>query len=305
MTWHQDLIVAGVDGTDRDADVLALASHLASLGRCRTVAAHAHPFQELAGLLGEDRHARLLRELSEGVRDRIGAHMPDTPVELRLVADPSPAKALQRLAAEEGAQMLVVGASRRNRIDLLGAGSVTERAVQGSPCPVAVASPGYGAEDHHRFAKIGCAFDGGAPAEVAMEEAAHLARLSGGELRLIAVFQPIAFGSLPVSMEPKEQQTANSALRALMENRLSEAVEALGHPAAEGVLLDGDVVERLTEQSAELDLLVVGSRGYGPFRSTLIGGVSGSVIRMARCPVLVCLRDAARATQGPEDAQVA
>ena len=49
---------------------------------------------------------------------------------------------------------------------------------------------------------------------------------------------------------------------------------------------------RLVEESADLDLLVVGSRGYGPFRSTLIGGVSGRVVRAASCPVLVCLREA-------------
>jgi hypothetical protein len=46
---------------------------------------------------------------------------------------------------------------------------------------------------------------------------------------------------------------------------LSEAVDELGYPDADWLPMDGDVVERLAEQSADLDLLVVGSRGYGPF----------------------------------------
>ena len=40
----------------------------------------------------------------------------------------------------------------------------------------------------------------------------------------------------------------------------------------------------------ELDLLVCGSRGYGPLRSVLVGGVSGRLMRSAHCPVIVVPR---------------
>jgi nucleotide-binding universal stress UspA family protein len=36
-----------------------------------------------------------------------------------------------------------------------------------------------------------------------------------------------------------------------------------------------------------LDLLVMGSRGYGPIGRVLLGGVSNRVIRSAACPVEV------------------
>jgi nucleotide-binding universal stress UspA family protein len=291
VTWHQDLVVVGVDGTERDADALALAARLASSTRCRLLAAHAHPFDALGSLLGEEPHAHLLRELFERVREHVLRHAGDAQLELRLLAEPSPAKALQRVAAEEGARLLVVGASRRQRIELTGPGSVTERVVQGSPCAVAVAPPGYAADDRP-LTRIGCAFDGGGASEAALEEAAHLARLSAGALRLIGVFEPIAFGGLVVELPQNQQRTANSMLRDHFEKQLREAVDELGGQDDEWVLLDGDVVERLVEESADLDLLVVGSRGYGPFRSTLIGGVSGRVVRAASCPVLVCLREA-------------
>ena len=37
-----------------------------------------------------------------------------------------------------------------------------------------------------------------------------------------------------------------------------------------------DAAKELVERSRELDLLVVGSRGYGPVRQALLGGVSAS-----------------------------
>jgi nucleotide-binding universal stress UspA family protein len=55
---------------------------------------------------------------------------------------------------------------------------------------------------------------------------------------------------------------------------------------------EGDPAEVLAARSRELDLLVVGSRGYGPVRQVLIGGVSAELMRRAACPVLIVPRSA-------------
>jgi nucleotide-binding universal stress UspA family protein len=55
---------------------------------------------------------------------------------------------------------------------------------------------------------------------------------------------------------------------------------------------EGDPAEVLGERSRDLDLLVVGSRGYGPLRHALMGNVSWGVMRAASCPVLVVPRSA-------------
>jgi len=55
---------------------------------------------------------------------------------------------------------------------------------------------------------------------------------------------------------------------------------------------EGDPAEVLVERSRDLDLLVVGSRGYGPIRHALVGNVSWDVLRSAACPVLVVPRSA-------------
>jgi nucleotide-binding universal stress UspA family protein len=66
---------------------------------------------------------------------------------------------------------------------------------------------------------------------------------------------------------------------------LGASVETI--TVAEG---EGDPAEVLAARSRELDLLVVGSRGYGPVRQVLIGGVSAELMRRAACPVLIVPR---------------
>ena len=53
---------------------------------------------------------------------------------------------------------------------------------------------------------------------------------------------------------------------------------------------EGNPGEVLAERARDLDLLVVGSRGRGPVRQALLGGVSSEVMRRATCPVLVVPR---------------
>jgi nucleotide-binding universal stress UspA family protein len=59
---------------------------------------------------------------------------------------------------------------------------------------------------------------------------------------------------------------------------------------AHAILVDDAPTRALADRSRDLDLLVVGSRGYGPTRSVLLGGVAGRLIRRAGCPVVVVPR---------------
>ena len=49
----------------------------------------------------------------------------------------------------------------------------------------------------------------------------------------------------------------------------------------------------LASSSGDLDLLIVGSRGYGPVRRVLLGSTSSHLFREAPCPVVVLPRGAA------------
>ena len=69
------------------------------------------------------------------------------------------------------------------------------------------------------------------------------------------------------------------------------ALEALGEGLDVDVaVLEGDPVRELVLRSQELDLLVCGSRAYGPATAVLAGGTSRALMHRAACPVLVVPR---------------
>jgi nucleotide-binding universal stress UspA family protein len=85
----------------------------------------------------------------------------------------------------------------------------------------------------------------------------------------------------------------NDVLRRQCGEELAGAVSALGSGIdVSQLLLDGDAELVLASESSELDLLVVGSRGYGPLRAVLLGSVSSALVRSAHSPLVVVPRDA-------------
>jgi nucleotide-binding universal stress UspA family protein len=83
----------------------------------------------------------------------------------------------------------------------------------------------------------------------------------------------------------------NDILRRQLKEQLAEAVAALdpGIDASQ-TLLEGDARDLLSEASGDLDLLVLGSRGYGPMRAVLLGSVSAGLVRSAHSPLVVVPR---------------
>ena len=184
----------------------------------------------------------------------------------------SPADALQALAERGDADLIVLGSTHRAAIGSVAPGSIAEHLLKGARCRLIIAPRGYGHKDHSedRLRVVAVGFDGMAESQAALDEAARLATKFGGSMRVIGVSTP-------------DFQT-----------RLHRAVAELpSELRALPVLVDGDPSEKLTEQ-AELgvDLLVLGSRGFGPVMRLLIGSVSSRVIRSAPCPVLIVPRPA-------------
>ena len=76
--------------------------------------------------------------------------------------------------------------------------------------------------------------------------------------------------------------------------------EALDCADAEtsGAVVAGAPVQALTTLSERVDLLVVGSRGWGPVRRILLGSTAVRLMREARCPLLVLPRGVATGQPG-------
>ena len=234
----------------------------------------------LANERGED--ARLL---AERVVERDGGDLAVVHVEKG-----SPAEALQALAEKGEGDLIVLGSTHHAHFGSVAPGSVAEHLLHGAKCRLMIAPKGYAEADHSgdrlRVAAVG--FDGTAESHAALQEAANLAAKFGGSLRVIGVATPTP----PIGAAAAAQAGADAGPD--FQTQLNAAVAALAPELrALPVFERGDPVQKLLEDAEiGVDLLVLGSRGFGPVMRLLIGSVSSRVIREAPCPVLVVPRPA-------------
>ena len=197
------------------------------------------------------------------------------------VAAGSPARVLSEMAEQRHADLIVLGSTHRGQHGRVVAGPVAERVLQNVPCPVAVAPRGFARHDHAGLGVIAVGYNGSDESKMALREAERLASRLEAELRLVAAVPPLARGQ--AIYVPILREHFGKALTAAMASLSTD-------DEAESVLLDGEPAAVLADQGLEADMLVIGSRGYGPLRRVLLGGVSAAVMRTAPCPVLVVPR---------------
>ena len=207
-----------------------------------------------------------------------------------VLASSSPARALHERSTDPATVMVVVGSTTRGAIRRVLPGNIAHELLSGAACPVAIAPHGYAEEEARPLATVGVAFDGSTEARQALAGARELARRAGAALHVISVVEPLAFGSVPVStMEPTASagQVLEDELRAVHEAAVGESREVV---ETESVLARGEPADVLLEQSRELDVLVAGSRGYGPLGAVLLGSTTRDLMHGAGCPVIIVPR---------------
>jgi nucleotide-binding universal stress UspA family protein len=235
-----------------------------------------------------------LREEAETMLARYALMLLDVgDVERRLLADHSPARALKEAAEQAGAGIIVVGSSHVGRLGRVLPGSTAERLLHGAPCPVAVVPVGFGAHGLPEHPVIGCGYQATDDGAAALGAAEEFALALGGSLRVMQVVEPPSSlydtGEMPLNLPELDARVRADADRALNE-RVGHLSARLHH--VEGTLEIGRPADRLIALTEGVDVMVVGSRGYGPLTAVLLGGVSGQVIRSAACPVIVIPRGA-------------
>ena len=263
-----ELIIAGLDldAPDQARDALTLASWLADATASELLLATV--FAPRPGPIGDqiDRRRRDLVTLAR------------RPVETMAIAGTAPARVLHELADQRRPRALVIGSSRSGANCLVALGSAGELLLHGGGAPVLVAPNAYAARSGET-PDIGVAYGVTPESDDAVRVAAELAEKAGGRLRVLHVLEPPPHHERP-------------------DRRPGEHLErALGGAPAERVELDGDPAVALAGASRDLDLLVVGSRSYGPLGAVLLGAVTRRLVRAAECPVMVVprSRDAALA----------
>jgi nucleotide-binding universal stress UspA family protein len=286
-------ILIGVDASERSEDAIAFGRRLADVAGATVVVANAYPYSDVPSRASNATYREALRddarETAERMRDLLD-RVSGGETTIALAAEPSPPKALHRMAQADRAALVVVGSSHVGRVGRVFPGSTAERLLHGSPCAVAVVPMDYRTRADEAIRRIGVAYNDTDESRSAVTAAVALARALQAELVVIGIVSTEHFAT------PGMMGAAGLAsLRSDVERHVQEAVDevAAAVPAdvtAHGVTATGEAVELLTAQSEDLDLLVMGSRGYGPLHAVLSGGVSGQLVRSAHCPVIVVPR---------------
>jgi nucleotide-binding universal stress UspA family protein len=281
-------IVVGVDGREGGRDALALARVLQRARGGELVAVHAHPYELFVARGEGEAYDRLLHEEAQR---RVEAELDAAGVEARALAVPdgSPARALQLAAERQGAGLVVVGSAHRGPLGRLVVGDGAAGTLHAAPCAVAVAPRGF-ASTPGALREIGVGFDGEPEARAALASAEGLADAAGARLHVIVVARPAMVPDpwIGPTIDWTEQARAE---REYARRLADDAVAELGVPAA-GEVLVGSPGDELAAASRELDLIVVGSRRFGPARRLLLGSTSSHLVRAAACPVVVLPRGA-------------
>lgn len=276
-------LLVGLDGREGGKDALELARVLGGEGSSALVVTvlFAGPWPMEYELL-TDPEAGEAEPLFAEARERLAA----MEVETRAYGSGSPAAVLTRLAEEEEFDAIVVGSPHRGVIGRVMIGSVANSLLNGASAGVVVAPGGYAGAEHEPPRTIAVGYDGTLESKAALRQAETLAKSSGARIEILTVVRsPVAAPVMvPASYVPEYPPQPKTVMR----DALSSVDSSL---AADSVRLDGDPASELLRAcEKDVDLLVVGSRGYGPVARVLLGSVSRQVVQKAPCPVLVARR---------------
>ena len=269
-------IIVGFDGGRESRDALRLGAAFANLVHAELI---------VTAVLDSPREFdTMAARYFDTVFDEARRELPDGDFGTRRVRGVSAPVGLRDVAVAEQAELIVIGSTHRGFLGRVVPGSVGERLLSQAPCAVAVAPRGFARGEHFGLGLVGVAFDGSQESEAALDVAERLAARLDARLRVITIV-------------PRPASTGDRTLGAVLDDhgreiqrQASERVQ----PSAdvEFALEQGDPVPSLARHGVDLDLLVTGSRGYGPIRRMLLGGVSGGAMQAAACPVLVVSRTA-------------
>ena len=289
-------VVVGFDGSAQGRDAIALGRTLADLLDLRLVVAGVVayvPQAPVTAAIGSLEQAAVheFGELRNAARDALAG----TEAEIVGLESTSPVHALETLAAQRSAELIVVGSTHRGRGGRIAIGGMAERLLSAGPRAVAIAPRGYASGEGDGIASVGVGHDGSAEAEVALEMAARICRASGAELFAYRAIEAVIVGApLVPAVSPRAYVEPPDSVKARWERAeadLSEALARVDVPAGKRETIEaGDPATVLHGAAEHLDLLVLGSRAYGPVRRVLLGSVSARVVPDAACPVIVVPR---------------
>ncbi|MGC5584321.1 universal stress protein [Ornithinimicrobium sp. W1679] len=288
-------VVVGADGGGTDSAAVRWAARLAERLHRELVVVHASEPEALAAraagagapdvtalLEAEEERADLIRQQTE----ELGAA---TGVEVRLdVHRSSPVRAL--LEHEATACAIVVGTGRKGVLEEFVLGTTSIGVAAHATCPVVVINPEVDVDSLDRGV-VGVAVDGSEDSRAAARVALDYAGATGASvLALTTWYLEVVDGYVVTEPDSPEWRQLEAERAAVLESALAGPMRTHPDVPVELSVRRGPVLSTLLEASADVDLMVMGSRGMGSFRGRLLGSVSQRMMRAAGVPVMVVTR---------------
>jgi nucleotide-binding universal stress UspA family protein len=282
-------VLVGVDGSPSGRDAIALAAHLTDPDGELTLA-HVHGSELRASHVIGPGLLRGEREASEELlkRDRAAA---DVKAELISVVAGSPGRGLHERAEKQFADLIVVGSCGHSSFGRAMLGDDTRAALNGAPCAIAIAPRGY-AEHPAEVTNVGVGYDSSPESIAALAMARKLAAPTEATVHALEVV------SMPTYAYTGLMPPAIGDSIEIMLSEASARMESLSE--VKGRAVYGVPGEELAAFGDQVDILIVGSRSYGPVRRMVSGSTSDYLERHARCSLIVLPRVASDSPNGLE-----
>ena len=284
-------IAVGVDGYPEGRDAVALGAAIALVtgAELMLVTVQPDPLVVLPrGMDWKSLHDQTEKTLRE-VRDSLAPH-----ARIMAETDLSIARALHRVVRREHRDLLVVGSSRHAPNGRVRIGKRTRQLLCHFESALAIAPRGMHAKPEVRFRRIGVGYDASPEADAALATAGSIALAAKAELHVRAVVDdrvPVLLRSALSGLVSTEWRDAvQEETRRLYEQALAVAQQTGATVHTE--VLCGRPADALLALSGEVDLLVIGSRRWGPAARVLLGSTGEALLHDAACPVLAVPRAA-------------
>jgi nucleotide-binding universal stress UspA family protein len=194
-------------------------------------------------------------------------------------AEGDDATEILRVAEEEDVDLIVMGAGKERWLDAFILGSVSTAVLHASQRPVLVVHAGPSGPPS---ALIGT--DGSEGAERAGALLAALADPARCTITVVSVAKGADVPGAGVVGRPGGDLTAGALGHA---ERLATTLREAGFRAEPKVLTGNPAAALLREaDDGGADLVVVGARGFGRFKATVLGSVSDKIVRTARAALI-------------------
>ena len=288
-----ELILCPVDFSEFSIRAYHYALSLAEHYRAKLVAQHIvelwrYPYADYAACAGD--YQEFCRALREGGKERLREFVKKhthNEIQPELVVHEGAAPdCILSLAQARKTDLIVMGTHGRRGYDRLVLGSVTNRVMRKTPCPVLAickaphdaSATGEGRHDVHHLNRILFCTDFSENSELALNYAISATTEYDAELTLLHVLEEVPS---PVTTE-EAVATAAKQLDKLIPERVRKTLKIktavrIGKPYQQ-------IIQLVLE--TKIDTVVMGVRGRGALDLAVFGSTTYRVLQLGTCPVL-------------------